>query len=259
MSEFRGQRCIFFALFLISSLSLFAQSKKDIHIIYIGDSITQGVQLNDPATQAPPAIASDYIQRQPGAGSLDFSNQGHSGYTTVDFLPGGETFKHLEQAADGFSGKPGLLIFSIMLGTNDSAIKGPNGAPVSPHAYFANLKTIIDRLLKDYPGCKVVIHHPIWYSPNTYNGAQYLQEGLDRLQSYFPEIKKLVNIYAESNNGQVFVGDTKAFDYFKKTHLTNLIPENGHQGTFYLHPNVAGARVLGTFWAKAIYKRFMAK
>jgi lysophospholipase L1-like esterase len=259
MSEFRGQRCIFFALFLISSLSLFAQSKKDIHIIYIGDSITQGVQLNDPATQAPPAIASDYIQKQPGTGSLDFSNQGHSGYTTVDFLPGGETFKHLEQAADGFSGKPGLLIFSIMLGTNDSAITGPNGAPVSPDAYSANLKTIIDRLLKDYPGCKVVIHLPIWYSPNTYNGALYLQEGLDRLQSYFLEIKKLVNIYAESNKGQVFVGDTKAFDYFKKTHSTNLIPENGHQGTFYLHPNTDGAKVLGIFWAKAIYKRFMVK
>ena len=257
MSEFRGQRYIFFVLLLINSLSLFAQSKKDIHIIYIGDSITQGVQLNDPATQAPPATASDYIQSQHG--TVDFSNQGHSGYTTVDFLPGGETFKQLEQAANGFSGKPGLVIFSIMLGTNDSAIKGPNGSPVSPNAYFANLKTIIDRLLTDYPNCKVIINHPIWYSPNTYNGAQYLQEGLDRLQSYFPEIKKLVDAYAESNKGQVFVGDTKAFDYFRKTHLTNLIPENGHEGTFYLHPNVAGAKELGIFWAKAIYKRVIGR
>jgi len=259
MSEFRGQRCIFFVLLLISGLSLFAQSKKDVHVIYIGDSITQGVQLNDPAIQAPPAIASYYIQSQHGTGHMDFSNQGHSGYTTVDFLPGGETFKQLEFAASGLSGKRGLLIFSIMLGTNDSAIKGPNGAPVSPDAYFSNLKTIIDKLLKDYPNCKVVIHYPIWYSPNTYNGALYLQEGLDRLQSYFPEIAKLASDYARTSKGHVFVGDTKAFEYFKKAHLTTLIPENGHQGVFYLHPNAAGAKELGIYWAKAIYQQAIAK
>jgi lysophospholipase L1-like esterase len=259
MSEFGGRKYVFFILLLISNLSLFAQSKKDVHIIYIGDSISQGVQLSDPNTQSPPATASDYIQSLHGTGRMDFSNQGHSGYTTVDFLPGGETFTQLEQAANGLSGKPGLMIFSIMLGTNDSAIKGPNGSPVAPDAYYSNMKTIVDRLLKDYPKCKIVIHHPTWYSPNTYNGAQYLQEGLDRLQSYFPEIRKLVNNYAASNKGQVFVGDTKAFDYFKKTHLTNLIPENGHQGTFYLHPNQEGAKELGVFWAKAIYSHAIAK
>ena len=259
MSEFRGQRYILFVMLFLSVLSLFAQSKKDIHIIYIGDSITQGVQLNDPTTQAPPAAASDHIQSMHGTGRMDFSNQGHSGYTTVDFLPGGETFKELEQAANGFSGKPGLLIFSIMLGTNDSAIKGPNGSPVSPGAYFSNLKTIIDKLLKDYPNCKIIVHQPIWYSPNTYNGAKYLQEGLDRLQAYFPEIAKLVSDYTQTTKIRVFVGDTKAFDYFKKTHLTNLIPENGHRGTFYLHPNVAGAKMLGIFWAKAIYKQVIAQ
>jgi lysophospholipase L1-like esterase len=254
-----AQKWFVFAMFMVNSLSLFAQSKKDVHIIYIGDSITQGVQLSDPATLSPPAIASDHIQSLHGTGRMYFSNQGHSGYTTVDFLPGGETFKRLELAASGLSGKPGLLVFSIMLGTNDSAIKGPKGSPVSPGTYFTNLKTIIDRLLKDYPDCKVIIHHPIWYSPNTYNGSQYLQEGLDRLQSYFPEITKLVNSYATSTKGHVFVGDTQAFDYFKKTQLTNLIPENGHQGTFYLHPNAAGAKELGIFWAKAIYKQIIAK
>jgi len=254
-----GQKWFVFAMFIISSLSLFAQNKKDVHIIYIGDSITQGVQLSDPATQSPPAIASGHIQSLHGTGRMDFSNQGHSGYTTVDFLPGGETFKQLELATSGLAGKPGLLIFSIMLGTNDSAIKGPNGSPVSPDTYFTNLKTIIARLLKDYPKCKVIIHHPIWYSPNTYNGAQYLQQGLNRLQSYFPEITKLVNSYAGSHKGQVFLGDTRAFDYFKKTHLTTLIPENGHQGTFYLHPNATGAKELGIFWAKAIYKQIISK
>jgi len=190
------------------------------------------------------------------SGHVDFSNQGHSGYTTHDFLPSTETFKQVELAATGFAGKPGQLIFSIMLGTNDSAITGPHGAPVSPDSYYANLKTIIDRLLKDFPDCKVIINHPIWYSPNTYNGAQYLQEGLNRLQTYFPEMKRLAGSY---NKVQVFVGDTDAFGFFKKTHLVNLIPEDGHQGTFYLHPNASGAKLLGEFWAKAIYRVIQAK
>jgi len=242
-------------LLLLTCITAFAQKEKDIHIIYIGDSITEGVQLSDPASQAPPATASAYIKSQDGIGRLDFSNQGHSGFTTVDFLPGTRTFKELEQAASGLAGKPGLLVFSIMLGTNDSAIHGPNGSPVSPDAYRANLNAIVGTLLKDYPGCMIIIHHPTWYSPNTYNGAQYLQEGLDRLQSYFPEIRKLVNSYAASHPGQVYAGDTNAFAYFKKEHLSSLIPENGHQGTFYLHPNEAGAKTLGIFWAKAIYRR----
>lgn len=251
--------CVCAILMLLGSITCFAQTQRDIHVVYIGDSITQGVQLDDPANQAPPATATAYLQSLYKAGHVDFSNQGHSGFTTLDFLPGTDTFNQAEKAGNELSIHPGLLIFSIMLGTNDSAIKGTHGAPVSPDGYFENMNTIVSRLLKDFPNCKVIIQHPTWYSPNTYNGAQYLQEGLDRLQSYFPEIKKLVASYARSNKGQVYVGDTKAFNYFKETHLTNLIPENGRQGTFYLHPNQSGAKILGEFWAKAIYKNITRK
>ena len=247
----RRQSVFLLVLLLLSWFGLQAQNKA-INIIYIGDSITQGVQLDDPNTQAPPALASKYLREK--LLDVSFSNQGRSGFTTVDFLPSGETFKRVELAANDLAKKPGLLIFSIMLGTNDSAITGPNGAPVSPENYFGNLKSIIDKLINDYPECEVILNHPIWYSPNTYNGAQYLQEGLDRLQSYFPQIKKLVRYYSKVNPGKVFLGDTKAFAYFKKHALTNLIPENGHQGTFYLHPNAKGTTALGKFWANAIYK-----
>ena len=248
-----GIKTYIILLLFISSTSLFAQ-KQTLNVIYIGDSITQGVQLNDADTQSPPAVASKKLKEQPDILDVNFSNQGHSGFTTLDFLPTTETFKQVEKAASDLSGNPGLLVFSIMLGTNDSAIQGPHGSPVSPDNYYGNLRMIVDQLIKDHPHCKVISNHPVWYSPNTYNGAQYLQEGLDRLQSYFPEIKKLITSYAKSNKGQVFVGDTEAFAYFKKTHLTTLIPENGHQGTFYLHPNQQGAVILGDFWAKAIYR-----
>ncbi|MGZ3752303.1 MAG: GDSL-type esterase/lipase family protein [Mucilaginibacter sp.] len=241
-------------LLLISSLNIFAQTQ-DVNIVYIGDSITQGVQLNDPATDAPPARATAYLRSQEGIGTVAFSNNGVSGFTTVDFLPSTNTvFNKAEAAASAFADKQAMLIFFIMLGTNDSAIQGPNGSPVSADQYHNNLKTIIDRLLQDFPNCKVIIQLPIWYSPNTYNGSKYLQEGLTRLQSYFPQINKLVSEYTSINPKQVFESDQKAFNYFSKHYLTDLIPEPGKQGTFYLHPNKKGTEALGVFWGTTIYK-----
>ena len=241
-------------LLLITSSWAFAQ-KQNLAIVYIGDSITQGAQLDDPATNAPPAKATAWLRKQKGVGKVEFSNQGVSGFTTVDFLPSTNTvFQRADKAASELDNKNSTLVFSIMLGTNDSAIEGPNGSPVSPERYHDNLKTIIDRLLKHFPNSKFVIQRSIWYTPNTYNGARYLQEGLTRLQSYFPQIDKLVAEYGDSAPGHVFTSDTTAFNYFKTHYLTDLIPEQGHEGTFYLHPNKKGAIALGEFWGEAIYK-----
>lgn len=146
----------------------------------------------------------------------------------------------------------GDLVFSIMLGTNDSAIEGTNGCPVTPERYYENMKTIINRLLALYPNCRIVVHRPLWYSPNTYNGAKYLEEGLRRLQDYYPQIQRLVDYYASHFPGQVFLGDTKGFDYFKENHLTDFQAEKGNAGVFYLHPNEKGAVRLGELWSEAI-------
>lgn len=242
-------------IFCFIAFSSSAQSlKKDLNIVFIGNSITYGADLEHPETDAPPVLVAKNWAQQGAIGAIAFSNQGHSGYTTLDFLPHTIAFGSAESAARAFANKDALLVFSIDLGTNDSAIKGPNGAPVAPQDYRANLKTITDALLKDFPGCAVMINHPIWYSPNTYNGAMYLQEGLDRLQSYFPEIDALVADYRKSPHCRVFVGDVIAFDYFKTNYLTDLTPEDGHQGTFYLHPNKKGAMALANSWGAAIYK-----
>lgn len=249
---------LFAILFLvINSGSIFAQNKT-LHIVYIGDSITQGVQLSDPATEAPPATATGWLRKQKGIGRAEFSNQGVSGFTTVDFLPSTNTiFPRVDKAASALAGKDATLVFFIMLGTNDSAIAGPNGSPVSPEKYHDNLKIIIDNLLKHFPDSKFIIQKPIWYSPNTYNGAMYLKEGLLRLESYFPQIDQLVSEYKSVNPEHVFTTGTMAFDYFSKHHLTDLIPEQGHQGIFYLHPNSKGDVMLGQFWGEAIYKVIM--
>ncbi|GAB3327360.1 hypothetical protein GCM10027299_27880 [Larkinella ripae] len=234
--------------------------RQTLNLVFIGNSITAGAGLQDRQTEAPPVLATAYLRQQAEADSVAFSNQGVGGYTTVDFLPAtNKAFPKVAQAADVFKNRAGQLVFSIVLGTNDSAIQGPNGSPVAPEAYRANLKTIADRLLTDYPGCRLVIHHPIWYSPTTYNRSKYLQEGLDRLQSYFPQIDALVASYEATHPGQVRVGDTQGFNYFKTHYLTDFQHETGQQGTFYLHPNKKGSATLGLFWGEAIRKAVLRK
>ena len=237
---------------MILALSFSLSVKQRVNIVFIGDSITQGEE----GVKSSPDFAIAFLKQQLGNDQVKFSNQGVSGCTTVDFLPSTAThFREVVKAADSFyEDKDATLIFSIMLGTNDSAIKGPLGSPVSSASYGNNMRIIIDRLLKDYPGCKIIIHYPIWYSPNTYNRSKYLQEGLTRLQSYFPVIGALVKNYSKTNPGQVFTGDKHGFSYFKDHHLTQMLKENGQQGIFYLHPNEKGSVELGHFWGKAISK-----
>jgi lysophospholipase L1-like esterase len=244
-------------LILITLCSFDFSKKQKINVVFIGDSITQGEE----ELKAPPAYATAFLQKQMRFDSVKFSNQGVSGCTTVDFLPSTAThFAEVKKAADNlYRDNQATLIFSIMLGTNDSAIDGPLGSPVSSDSYSNNMSIIIDSLLGRYPNSKITIHYPIWYSANTYNRSKYLQEGLTRLQTYFPVIDALVKSYSKTNFGHVFEGDKYGFNYFKKNHLTHMLHENGQQGIFYLHPNEEGAKELGNFWGKAILKMLNVK
>ncbi|MBW4891894.1 lipolytic protein G-D-S-L family [Mucilaginibacter sp. HMF5004] len=240
-------------LFMLCSFTIITKEQR-VNVVFIGDSITRGAKLKDPATQAPPYFAAAYLKQQ-NISVLQFSNQGVSGFTTVDFLPATHTvYNKVRAAADAFYvDKQAQLVFSIMLGTNDSAITGPHGAPVAPADYNHNLKTITDSLLLAYPTCKIVINYPLWYSTNTHNnGAAYNQEGFDRILTYLPEIDKLAAQYNKTNKGHVFVGDKKGYEYFKTNYLTDFWAENGKDGIFYLHPNEKGAAALGNFWGAAI-------
>jgi lysophospholipase L1-like esterase len=244
----------FLVLFLIISTFLKAQTKTNLAIVFIGNSITQGKGGGNGLP--PPTHAVNYLKEQKKAGDIAFVNVGRSGSTTVDWLPEtGKLFTLATKAADSlYRLKDHELVFSMKLGTNDSAIEGPNGSPVSKEIYQKNMQTIVSELLTKYPGSKVVIHHPIWYSENTYNRSKYLKEGLERLKTYIPEIDGLVHEYKTSYPGRVFKGDSKAFKHFKKNYLKLFKPENGQAGTFYLHPNEEGVKVLGRYWGKAIGK-----
>lgn len=217
---------------------------QETNIVFIGNSITQAT---------PPAKTIDWLRKN-GKGSFEFSNCGVSGTTTTDFLPISEKeFPKVKEAADKFYKEGGQLLFSIMLGTNDSAISGPVGAPLLPQLFYNNMKTIVGELLNLYPEAIVVLNRAIWYSPNTYNKSMYLKEGLNRLESYYPMLEKIVSDYETSHPKQVFMGDTDAFEYFKDN-IGLYVPEDGNAGTFYLHPNEKGAKVLAEFWGNAIVK-----
>jgi hypothetical protein len=64
----------------------------------------------------------------------------------------------------------------------------------------------------------------------------------------------MVQAFARINPGHVYLGDTDAFAWFSTHYQTEMNPESGVNGTFYLHPNATGARVLGYYWASAIDK-----
>lgn len=217
-------------------------------LVFIGNSITQGVGVSNATTEAAPIVTGRLIETYSGK-NVAIRNCGHSGSTTLDWMPGTTYYNEAIAAAEAIK-RYGSPWFSIMLGTNDSAEDGPNGSPVSTDNYKANLKSIIDALLTKYEDAKVVINYPIWYSDNTHNGAVYKAEGLARLQSYHPIITTLVAEYQAAGKA-VYAGSTKAYSYFEgNTSLYSA--ENGNSGTFYLHPNTQGATKLAQFWAGSI-------
>lgn len=220
--------------------------KENINLLFIGNSITAGATLSNASTQAPPIVCRSLIQNATGI-TTNVYNGGHSGITTWGYLPGRDDFSRIVASAKAFKKQNGGLTYiSIMLGTNDSACTGTEGAPVSPDAYGNNIKTIIDALIEAVPDCKILLNYPIWYSPNTHNGATYLQEGLDRLHSYYPILDAIVEEYS-----QVYAGNRGVWEYFEDNKVL-FTKEAGNSGNFFLHPNVIGAQRLAEIWAKSL-------
>ncbi len=201
--------------------------EKKINVVFVGNSITEATYLKI----TPPEWTTIYLD------SLGYDvqsvNCGKSGYTTFDFLPGKGGFKYVIRKADELYKKDKRnLVFSFCLGVNDSACTGTNGAPVSAEQYESNMQLIIDSLCFRFPEAKVVLHYPIWYSPNTYNSAMYLKEGLKRLQTYFAAIERL----GRKNKGRAMIGDTKGFKVFRKHYKKYHTPQEGKRGVFYSNP-----------------------
>lgn len=229
----------------------------DINLLFIGNSITYGAGLNEPESSAPPAICSEILRKRPDVGRVNVINAGCSGSTSTDWAPASaDLYPRFIARADSLTDATAdaLTVISIALGTNDSACDRCTGAPASCRTFRDNLRTLTDSLLTRYPGAVAVIHTPLWYSDNTYNGARYMLEGQQRLLPYRAEIEALVGEYVGREPGRVWLGDTIGYGHFERSHRLEMQAEQGHAGTFYLHPNERGAASLGAFWAEAISK-----
>ena len=233
-----------------------ARSRKaTCNLVFIGNSITEGVLHADKSKTAPPVLTASMVGKMLSR-DIIFRNCGRSGATTVDFLPSEQRdFVRVEKAIKDIqeiSYEP--IIFSIMLGTNDSAIDGTTtGSPVSRADYKQNLKKIIEACREVCPNAIFVLHRPIWYSPNSHNGAQYLVAGQKRMVGH-----TYVLIDMARKNPDIYFGANEAFDYFRAKHHKFMFAEDGKAGIFYLHPNEAGAKKLARFWAEAIVRTVKA-
>ncbi len=226
--------------------------RDNINLLFIGNSITAGATLSSASTQAPPILCRALVEEATGV-TTNVYNGGHSGITTLGYLPGRDDFTRIVNNAKAFKRtNGGLTYISIMLGTNDSACSGTEGAPVSPDTYGSNIRAIIDEIIAEVPDCKILLNYPIWYSPSTYNGARYLQEGLDRLHSYYPVLDAIVQDYE-----QVFAGNRGVWEYFENNYAL-FTRESGNAGYFYLHPNLTGATRLAEIWARSLLEIIQA-
>jgi acyl-CoA thioesterase-1 len=135
---FHSSRFVSFFLLLAGfAVSAFAATPPRT-IVFFGDSITAGLGLADPSTDAYPAI----IQQKIDAAHLNYRvvNAGLSGETTaggarrVDWI--------LRQPVD---------IFVLALGGNDG-LRG-----IDPAVTRSNLQTILERVRAKYPAARLVV------------------------------------------------------------------------------------------------------
>ena len=191
-----------------------------------------------------------------------FRNCGRSGKTTYHFLPnaadvvpaGDKTYfgDVVSKTRELVKAHPTLpLVFSIMLGTNDTVERTKN-RHTEPDAYVSNLSTIIDSLLTLWPDAHVVLNKPIWYYPDyhTKGGSIASKKSLKLITTYADAFPQAVS---RTKAGHVHIGDAEAYGYFEQHYKTDVFEEKDARGkSYWLHPNEQGAKKLAESWGKAI-------
>lgn len=223
-----------------------APAPKSLNIVFVGDSITSGYLMKTPVRDAPPVYAAAWLKGRPGITNVLFRNCGKPGYRTDQFLPDrlNSEWGEVKQAGESFRNVPGKLVFSIMLGTNDSA--GHNDTGIHPPERFkSDMKILVEALCASFPESVVVIHHPTGYTkaPGTYP---------ENLALYKPIIDSLVEKAAGTHPGRVFLGDVKAWSFFDRHRETHWFCEARGSVPYYVHPNERGAAAIGQLWGEAI-------
>lgn len=246
---------------LLVALTAQAQ-QRSYNLVFIGNSITYGALHQQRELTAPPVQCGLWLSEQHGIDTVYVANCGRSGKTTYHFLPnkadvvpaGDPTYfpdvvKSTRALVKAHLGLP--LVFSIMLGTNDS-VERKHNSHTTPDNYVSNLCAIIDSLLTLWPDAHVVLNKPIWYTPDyvTKNGSVASKKSLKLLDTYYTCFSQVVE---HCKQGQVHIGDSEAYGYFRQYYQTDVFEEKDARGkSYWLHPNEQGAKRLAEYWGKAL-------
>ena len=247
---------------LLVCLVLSSRAQQSANIVFIGNSITYGALHQQRELTAPPVRCGAWLSAQDGIDTVYVANCGRSGRTTYHFLPvaadvipaGDKTYYPdvVQKARQLVKAHPGLpLIFSIMLGTNDS-VERKHNSHTTPANYAANLVKLINALLSEFPDAHFVLNKPIWYKPDyvTKGGSVASKSSLRLLDDYAAQFDAVA---ANCKQGRVHKGDSLAFGYFKKNRKSDIFKEQDARGkSYWLHPNEQGAIRLAQYWGQAL-------
>jgi lysophospholipase L1-like esterase len=189
---------------------------------FIGDSITRSRNNKGDAVDAEMAILKNYTA----------INQGKSGSTSTDWLPGYILF---DDALAIFKTQ-NVHTVSIMLGTNDSRVD----RRTSPATYRRNMERIAEGLIASGVVRLVIINYPPYAVPGSFNRWDSMST------TYVQLYEKQLNELTQERG--VVRGDSMAFAYFK------YHPYELADG---VHPNATGNETLGKLWARA-YQNIMS-
>ena len=245
---------------IIASMSVSAQQSAN--IVFIGNSITYGALNQQREQTAPPTQCARWLSQQDDIDTVYYRNCGRSGRTTYHFLPnkddvvpaGDKTYfgDVVSKTRELVKAHPALpLLFSIMLGTNDT-VERLHNKHTSPDDYAKNLCVIIDSLLTLWPDAHVVLNKPTWYYPDyhTKGGSVASKKSLKLIGDYYKMFSRVVD---RCKPGHVHVGDSEAYSYFEQHWRTDIFEEKDARGkSYWLHPNEQGARRLAEYWGKAL-------
>ena len=239
-------------IFLMTLLtSGYAMAQKEYNIVFIGNSITYGATHQNPR-KTNPTISCVKMLKEQGL-TVHSKNMGKSGKTSRDFNPGRKGYwagvkKAAAELSEAFP--EAQMVFSIMLGTNDAAIRTKKTC-WTDDIYHKSITLIIDSLEAIYPKAVIVLHQDPYFSPNIEkeSGTKMDEQCLKQLQNYWKVDQQIAK---ERKN--VFLGSDEIYAFFEKNHQEMMTPEEGLQGTFYLHPNPQGSAELGKLWGKSLAK-----
>lgn len=214
------------ALLLALPLAVNARVPKRIHlektrVACIGNSITYGMMLADPATESYPA----QLQQMLGDG-YEVGNFGKSGATLLRH--GHRPYIAQEEWAKAKAFKGDIAV--IHLGVNDT---DPRNWPYYRDEFVSDYLAIIDTLRQENPKCRIII---ALLSPITHNHPRF-ESGTQQWQE---EIQEAIKTVAR-------VGKAQLIDFHKPLYAyPQLIPDA-------VHPNKEGATLL----ARTVYSAIL--